>query len=201
MALSEVQICNLALVRCGSDPSITASLTEDSAEARACNAVFAIKRDSLMALAPWGFCTSQETLALTENAPKDGWQYEYQYPNTSMALRKIVNPAGLKAPPIPYKRGRSVAGENVIWTNQAEAIAEITRRVTDPTRFSPDFSEVLAWAIAMDVCVPLTHSEKILSFVTRGYQTALQSALTNNLSESEEIGTEGAPVDWLEARG
>lgn len=200
MAMSEVQICNLGLVRIGSDPNIVASLNEDSAEARACNAVYSIRRDALLAMAPWGFASSFVTLAATNQTAPTDWAYEYQYPNDCLSLIKIVNPAGRTAPPIPHKRGRNAEGKNVIWTNQANAVALIVQQVTDPTRFSPDFADTLAWAVGMDACVPLTHSEKILSFCTKGYQLSLQNALRNNAGE-EEIGTEGAPVDWLEVRG
>lgn len=199
MATSDVSICNLGLVRCGSDPVIISSLNEDSAEARACNAVYTQRRDSLLAMGPWGFATAHVTLALVRQNPNTDWAYEYEYPNDCLAFQRILNPAGRESEPIKFQRGRNVAGKNVIWTNLEFAVGEIIQRVTDPNRFSPDFSDTLSWSIAVDVCVPLTHSEKILTFCTRGYNACLSNALKNNLAESEQ-GTGGARIDWLEAR-
>lgn len=199
MSYSEVSICNTALVRCGSDPNIIASLTEGSAEAKACNAVYALKRDLLQGIGRWGMGNAYQTLTLTGSTAPLGWSFEYQYPNDCRSLLGIVNPAGREAPVIPYMRGVNAAGASVIWTNMEFAVAEMSRLITNPTRFSAEFADALAWFIATDVSIPLTHSEKIIGICQNGFKSAIQNALALNALE-QEIGTEGPPVDWLEAR-
>lgn len=198
MAYSEVSISNLALVRCGSNPNIIASLNETSAEAIACKAVYEIKRDLLQGIGRWGMGNAFVQLAATNGTPPMGWAYEYQYPNNCRAFLAIAK-ADRNSPPIPYMRGVNADGANVIWTNTAQAVGEISQLITNPTRFSAEFADSLAWFVAMDVAIPLTHSEKIIGICQTGFKGAIGNALTQNALEME-IGADGPPVDWLEAR-
>ena len=56
--MSEVSICNSALIKLGA--SRIASLTEDSKEAKLCYEQYPILRDEVQASHPWNFCTKHD---------------------------------------------------------------------------------------------------------------------------------------------
>ena len=90
--MTKVEICNLALGRIGRKAAIT-SLTENSAEARACARIWDVTRQALLREFTWGFSRKVALLALsTESIP--GWEYLYAYPSDCLQALRIFNAAG-----------------------------------------------------------------------------------------------------------
>jgi hypothetical protein len=195
MSVSEVSICNRALASIGTRSSI-ASLTENSAEARQCNLIYANTRDEVLNMAFWNFARKTALLALLKSAPgtptnsgssanqwsplfpSPPWLYEYAYPSDALQIRQIVqqmqnyyvgtpftsNGTGFYpynvGPGSPFVVGTDTDTEgnqqNVILTNEYQAIAIYTMQIVNPALFGPQFTEALVQALAAKLAIALT---------------------------------------------
>jgi len=78
MATSPVEICNLALSWLGGDLII--SLTDDSTEAKLCNAVYAPLRDAVLEEREWTFATRRIQPPALVAGPLYGYDKAFQIP-------------------------------------------------------------------------------------------------------------------------
>lgn len=171
---SEVEICNLALGRVGVSQTIT-SLSEPSAEAVACNRFYALTRDTVLRGFPWPFATTFVALGLVKEDPNTDWQYSYRYPSDCIRFRRIVPPGGrpstavssdarlvadaIPSPDsIPYRIASDTTAR-LIYTDQDDAVAEYTRKVTDSEFYDAEFVSVLAWRLAAEIAPVLTQGD------------------------------------------
>lgn len=184
---SDIEICNLALSRVAVTKSIV-SFTERSKEAEQCRVFYAPLRDLVLQAFPWPFAESIVALA-DIGSPANGWAYRYRYPSDCLKVREIVEP-GQRRPlsadmQIPFKIGFD-AGGRVIHTDQPEASCRFTFRVEDSTFFDPQFADVLAWRLAMDLALPLSSKPELQQFASQQYQMALTIAEGSAFEESQD---------------
>lgn len=198
MAQSEVQICNMALARIGVSQFIS-SLTEQSNEARVCNLFYGPTRDRVLEEMPWKFATKRVELQLTGTAP-DGWGYQYRYPNDCLKAIRIVpltagnvtnvfyrEPNQTINPKVPYDIMEDEANASrVIVTNEPNAVLEYVKTITDPTVFSPSFTNALAWALAAEVAAPLTADPKYGQAANQSYVATMHDAFSKSMNEVYE---------------
>lgn len=120
--LSQVSICNMALSHL-SIGKVIASITEKSAEARACSAFYDQAKDEVLRDFAWPFATRTVTLALVAPQPTPEWAYSYRYPSDCLAARRLLNgsqsaspfPAGFSAPTTaPAPMGRVMTAQSRI---------------------------------------------------------------------------------------
>src|SRR5512139_3149699 len=90
MALTRIQICNLALKRLRNGRTIT-SLSEQTAEGRACNDVYDYCRQTVLSDRSWPFAVRDTTLALVEEDPNDEWYYSYRVPSDCLRLDRLMS--------------------------------------------------------------------------------------------------------------
>lgn len=175
---SDVDICNMALGYLGDDATV-ASLNppEGSAQADHCARFYPIARNTLLEMHNWGFATQRIPLTLLSNIPTSPWTYAYAQPNLAVNLLEILAPdatddysEGL----IPYGNVTGVSGNatgiytpqdfstetdpngnDIILTNQANAVLRCTVLITDPTKFTPLFTESLAMLLASKLAGPV----------------------------------------------
>jgi hypothetical protein len=153
---SVVDICNLALARLGDDATVASvDPPEGSAQAEHCARFYPIARDSLLELHDWKFATRRAPLALlTETAAP--WAYAYAQPAQTIRIVSVLPPtASSDAESQPYDMETAGDGTVMILTDVANAVARYTVRVTDPTRFSPLFTDALATLLASYVAGPV----------------------------------------------
>ena len=93
MAISSVKIANFALSKVGTDSTIE-TLTENSAEAKACNLWFETARKQALSAYDWPFARKRLALAVHGDDPPDEWAYRYQYPADCVKARFVENPVG-----------------------------------------------------------------------------------------------------------
>jgi hypothetical protein len=161
MATSDAQICNLALGHVGDSNGI-ASLTEASQAARACNLYYEQARDEVLQEFPWPFATRTVALPLVTDysAGTDyaEYDYAYRYPSDALAVRRIQNGSTrlVTATTRPAWRIQSDEDGNLLFMDQADAVVEYTVRITDPTRFPPDFTQALALKLSAYIAPSLT---------------------------------------------
>lgn len=174
---SEVDICNLALARLG-DTATVASLNppEGSAQAEHCARFYPMARDSLLEMHPWGFSTQRISLALL-SAGWPEWDYAYAQPNDAINILAVIPPAATddysvaysidnqsnysagSYTPQPFSCEVDGDGNEVIYTDQVNAVLRYTSRVTDTTKFSPLFTDALAWLLASYLAGPIYKGE------------------------------------------
>ena len=85
---SFVEICNLALSNEGKDN--ICSLTDASAQARACNQFYEITRDTLLHSYPWRWAGKTKVLAELANDRMGDWLHAYQRPPDCLKIRWLL---------------------------------------------------------------------------------------------------------------
>lgn len=184
---SDIEICNMALSRVAHTQPIV-SFTEKSKAAELCSVFYASMRDLVLTSFPWPFAESIVNLA-DIGSPAPGWAYRYRYPADCLKLRGIILP-GQRRPlnsdqQIPYQIGYD-AGGRVIHTDQQDAGARFTFRVTDSTFFDALFTDALAWRLGMELALPLSSKPDLQQFCAGSYQQALTLAEGAAFEESQD---------------
>lgn len=185
MALSSVQIANLALSKVGTDSTIE-SLTENSAEAKEVNLWFEHTRQQTLASFNWGFARKREALASHGDDPPNEWGSRYVYPSDCITARFIENPAGKTADPIPFEVEFSDNGTKSILTDEEEAVLIYTRDATEPTFYTPYFIEVFALLLAAHIVFALTGKVRMIEFLEDRARLMLIFAPAMDANEKQE---------------
>lgn len=150
MPLSDVQICNMALLHIANTKFIL-SLSERNQAAQACSLVYEHSVEMTLEAYPWPEATKYATLNLIASNPNTDWDYEYQYPNDCLSVRRIVTDLGREDPnPPPYVTGNN-GSTRVIYTNEAKAVIEYTLNLTDTALFRPTLAQAISWFIAFSI--------------------------------------------------
>lgn len=154
-----VDIANLALARLGDRANVVSiNPPEGSAQADHCARFYPMARDAALAAHDWSFASVQGTLARLEPADL-AWEYVFALPNNCLTIREVgyahdaLYPFDSQGP--YFELGTLETGEQVIRTNQHTPFVRYTSRVTDPTRFSPLFTEALVSLLASYLAGPV----------------------------------------------
>lgn len=178
---SEIDIANLSLGHLG-DNATVASLEppEGSAQAEHCARFYPIARDGLLELHDWNFATKRALLAQVDNLWNQ-WAYSYLQPADCLRVISVLDKnAGADQSisiPAPYSQsglantgmGRYTpqdyvcetndGGDEVILTNQVDAMVRYVAFVTDTTKFTPLFVTTLTWKLAAMLAGPVLKGE------------------------------------------
>ena len=216
---SEVDICNLALARLG-DTATVASLNppEGSAQAEHCARFYPMARDSLLEMHPWGFSTRRISLALL-SAGWPEWDYSYAQPNDAINILAVIPPS---APddysvgfsidnqqtysagnytPQPFSCEVDADGNEVIYTDQENAVLRYTSRVSDTTKFSPLFTDALAWLLASYLAGPIYKGEAgagAARSCLSAFNLVYSKAITSDANQRKVNPTQN--VSWMAGR-
>jgi hypothetical protein len=156
-----VDICNLALAKLGDRANVTSiDPPEGSAQADHCARFYPIARDEALASADWSFASTYDTLAEYSNEANPRWEHTYALPDDFIALRDAgVSEADLYALHhglLPeYELGTIASGQRVIRMQTPYNYVRFTRKVTDPTRFPPLFTNALIFLLASHLAGPV----------------------------------------------
>lgn len=182
---SVVDIYNLALYRIGNSATV-ASTSDQSAEARACNAFYEQSRDFMLRDYPWNFARRRVNLSLTTDPAPTNWQYVYAYPSDCLRFMGLVVP-GTRTPiirqEIPFEV-MSNGTTRVIYCDIQNPEAEYTARITDPSQFDPLFVSALAYFLAAEICMPLAVSPQVQDTLRKAYGQIVMSAAAADMRES-----------------
>lgn len=197
MAASVVSIYNLALQKLGAQR--VEAIDEDSKNARSCNVCYEHLRDDELRSRDWRFAISRQSLAASATVP------------VSLSADLIIPSA--RAFPVPSDCLRimfpprtfldwtieSIDGRPAIITKDSAPLAiRYIRRVTDPTEFDVNFTEMLACRMAYHMCEEITQSNTKQDAMERQYERALKAARRANAIEA--IPREPAMDSWDAAR-
>ena len=147
---SEVQICNLALLKFG---NITInSLEDNTAQAQACKELYPLMRDELMSLHGWNFALARADIS-SKLADTPAFQYDYAYQLPVDCLR-VVELYGTEA-----KWARE---GNEFLTNQDEEIfIRYIKKVTTTGNFSQVFVNSLAVRLAGELVAKIKEDKNM----------------------------------------
>lgn len=186
MAISAVEVCNLALSYVGHGLDLD-NLNEDTNESRSAKRCYVPARDELLERKEWKFATRRATLALLAGEERDGWTYVYALPSDCIAARSIY--AGTLTPTedqkVPFDIEATATGACLL-TDEEDAILIYTARIEETSRFTPGFVKALAWHIAVELCLVLPiDDDKAQKIEKKAAQALLQGyAAQANLQKS-----------------
>lgn len=154
-----VDICNLALARLGDRANVTSiDPPEGSVQSDHCARFYPMARDTALAAHDWSFASTYGTLAeIAVTNPE--WLYTYALPSTAITVRKV----GYTQDQLfgwtdgPYFELASLdTGALTLLSNVPDlGYCRFTRRVTDPTKFPPLFTEALVFLLASYLAGPV----------------------------------------------
>lgn len=218
---SEVDICNQALSHLG-DSSTVASIDppEGSAQAEHCARFYPLARNTMLEMHNWGFATRRAALSPVAN-PSTTWQYCYAPPSNLINILSVLAPdasddysagpkynaydarevAGGAYTPQGFSAEIDADGNDIILTNQVNAVMRYTVLVPDSSKFSPLFTEALGWLLASKLAGPVLKGDT-------GMQAAQACTKTfvywmGKAMESDASGNRNTPkqqVSWMNAR-
>ena len=155
----KIDVCNVAISRIG-QTQIT-SLSEDDKKARLCGVFFDHLRDALLEDNWWTFATKRQTLALLTETPDSEYNYFYQIPTDCITPRYVVNQ-------IAYQ----IEGDKLATDSTDDIELVYTFRETDVTKFSPQFRDLLAYKLALELVIPITKDLDMRDRIEQDYMMA-----------------------------
>lgn len=205
MALTEIQIANMALARLGNTNallgqtvSIIPTIGEDefSIEGQQVATFYGPCRERVLRDYPWAFAS--KLLELTLRDTDDGtqvwagrWRYEYAYPTDALLIRAVRFPGEARdnPKPNPFEISASTS-DRVIRTNVAVdedggAIGEYTLNITAVSIYSddPKFVSALAWCLAFEIAPGLGADPSKQAAAWQAYISELRSAQRSDANE------------------
>ena len=160
---SVVQICNGALNQLGASTILT--LTEDSKNARLCNARYENVRDAVFRHHPWNCLQRRLQLPADTEAPAWGFTKQFTLPADCLRLLRIFD----------YESDYLVEGRKILSNGSTMKILYISR-ITDPNEYDELLREVLSAALAADIAYAVTSSNPVATQMYTLYQEKLKDA-------------------------
>lgn len=195
---TETFIANTALSLAGVKATIQ-SLDEQSAEAKRCRPFMPLVRKSTLEAFDWSFARRRKALALHgEDAPEDMWLLRYRWPANCIAFRRIQNPLGENADPVPFAVELNDAGtEKTILTDMEEAIGVYTFDIQDLSLTTAHFQTTMACLLGSFIAMPTSSKVDVKRELLGQYYQMIRIAPAFNANESASTPKD-AP--WITGR-
>lgn len=178
MASSFVAIANSALTKLGAQ--IITDLTEDSKEARLCNARIYEVRDLVLRTHPWNFAIKREILAPISENPAFGYNYQFNLPTDWLRTLAVY----------PESEDYKMEGGKILANiNKLELV--YTYRVSNPALIDVLCAEVIACYLAYDISYALIQTGQV--------QEQLYSLYQEKLRQAKSVDAKEDPARELEA--
>lgn len=204
---SDVEICNEALSHLGDGATVSSiDPPEGSTQAEHCARFYPTAVASLLELHPWSFASRRAALAQVAN-PTTTWAYAYAAPANMIRVLSILaidasdDYSGDGYTPRRFAVETNDQGDEIILTNQFNAVARYTSLVTDPSKFSPMFKEALSWLLASKLAGPV-----LMGDAGRKAAASCMQTTTMWLSKAAEADASSRRADpqhqvaWINAR-
>ena len=181
-----VQICNSALNQLGAG-AITA-LTENSKNARLCNARYETVRDAVFRSHPWNCLIKRQQLAADSDTP--AWGFTYQFTLPADCLRVL----GIDSHDSDYK----IEGRKVLISSSAVKLIYISQ-ITDPNEMDVLLRETISAALAADIAYSITANNQMARLFADKYALKLSEARHADASEGYNTDPTLGPADQVVA--
>jgi|TARA_R100000278_G_scaffold114818_1_gene93456 hypothetical protein len=183
---SVVDICNGALNQLGA--STILSLTEDSKNARLCNARYTQVRDSVFRSHPWNCLQKRVQLAADTDTPAWGFTKQYTLPADCLRLLTILD----------YDSDYKVEGRKILTDNSSVKILYIGR-IEDPNEYDELLRETLSAAIAADIAYAITSSNPLTANMYNLFRDKLKEARFVDSTEGQNTQWDKGMADVMDA--
>ena len=183
---SVVDICNGALNQLGA--STILSLTEDSKNARLCNARYTQVRDAVFRSHPWNCLQKRVQLAADSAAPAWGFTQQYTLPAECLRVLTILD----------YDADYKIEGRKILTDNSTMKILYIAR-IEDPNEYDELLRETLSAALAADIAYAITSSNPTASNMYNLFQDKLKEARFVDATEGQNQNPEKGMADVIDA--
>jgi len=181
---SVVDICNGALNQLGA--STILSLTEDSKNARLCNARYTQVRDSLFRSHPWNCIQKRVQLASDTDTPAWGFSYQFTLPSDCLRVLNIEN----------YDYDYKVEGRKIVANIATMKILYIAR-IEDPNQYDEILRETLSAALGADIAYAITSSNPVAQNMYTLFQAKLREARFVDATEGYNTLQENGATDAI----
>lgn len=160
---SDVEIVNMAFVPMGVDR--IESFIEETEPAKKANALYWGIRDEELSNHTWSFAIERKAIAQTTNTPAFEFSKEFQIPIDCLRVLRIDSSN--------YKF--KVEGDKILTDYGTPSILYI-KKITDPTKFSQQFVNVLVSRLKYELAIALTGSKTLLATLYDVYARAKATA-------------------------
>lgn len=207
MATTDVDLANLALAHLGDDAVIAAlDGSDSSAQAGHAARFLPIARSTLLELHAWKFAVQRVQPALRADQASTAWAYVYQEPAGLIRVLAVL-PAGYTrdsdglAAAVEFDTESDSAGNGLILTNTPNATIRGIFNVTNPARFTPLFTEALAWLLAAYIAGPLIKGDAGAGLAKDCYQSFLSMyAMASGSSANQAHHRLQHRAPWIRSR-
>lgn len=176
---SQVDICNMAVSKVGSDAFIT-SIDDGTKSARYLKNVYEIARDALLRSHLWKFARKRAILAPLVSQPEFDGGYYFQLPVD--CLRVIGTDLDSQG---QYLRWH-VEGDKIISDTDTLKIVYIAR-ITNEELFDPLFVDAFSAKLAYEISMPLTQSINIKQLMGQEMRSAILRAAHAGSTEQDSM--------------
>ncbi len=183
---SVVDICNGALNQLGA--STILSLTEDSKNARLCNARYTQVRDSLFRSHPWNCLIKRVELAKDTETPSWGFSYQFTLPADCLRVLTILN----------YDYDYKIEGRKIV-ANHGTVKIQYVSRIDDPNQYDELLRETISSALAADIAYAVTSSNPVASNMYTLFQSKLKEARFVDATEGQNTNPDNGQSDVVGA--
>lgn len=182
MALSAVQICNMALLRCGAQT--ISSLDATSREAELSKIFYEVCRDRLLRTHEWKFAKKRVALAQLSATVPTNWTYAYALPVDNVRVCRMVlqgdrNPRWNSQIAWEYA---VIDGTRAVLCDEEELEVEYIAAV-DETYFDNLFCSALAWLLVTELATPLMGKPDLAQAAKKAFMEELSLAQAQNQNE------------------
>lgn len=191
MALTDAQICNVALSRIGVRAFIN-DLNDNTIEAQVCKTHFADLRNLVLEEGDFPWARDQATLAQLSGTVPSGWAYMYSLPTTCLRARYVYAGARLgkyiaeNRIPFTVKYGGS-SNAPVLLTDHSAPELIFTVKDIVVALWTPLARDALAWRLAPELALGLAVKPALgKEMLERAYTVALHKAIASSLNSQQE---------------
>lgn len=185
LSISEVSICNAALLKLGAE--LISSLSQDTKTARLCLNAYGRLRNKVLEDHPWRFATKTQELSAIVGTPEMDWTYQFQLPADFLRMQRAED----------WKQEFAIL-DGYLHANDNPIIIRYTCEETNTQKFSSGFAECLSWRIAAELAYALTNSSTIAELMYKGFEMDLKAA---RYSDAHKMSPQGPVVDnWIDVR-
>ncbi len=183
---SVVDICNGALNQLGASTILT--LTEDSKNARLCNARYTQVRDSVFRSHPWNCLQKRIQLAADTDTPAWGFTKQYTLPSDCLRVLTILD----------YDADYKIEGRKILTDNSTMKILYISRE-EDPNQYDELLRETLSASLAADIAYAVTSSNPTATNMFNLFQSKLKEARFVDSTEGQNLSPDKGMADVMDA--
>lgn len=138
----------------------------------------------------WWQCRVIAPLTLVTGIPARGWTAAYAVPPDLVKLWFVGDSTQKNTTSIPFELGMSEDlsnDRNYIYTDQATPYIRYGSRRVSLDRWSAQQADLIAIALAIKCCMPLTKNEKLQASLRQEYRLRLNKVMTSAANAEPEV--------------